>query len=71
LLYQSNNPIGDELATFKVQREYTNWEEITVEADTQEEALDLAQDDEDLWEYAIDASSYNYTGEYWVGEEDE
>ena len=59
------------VATFKVQREYTNWEEITVEADTQEEALDLAQDDEDLWEYAIDASSYNYTGEYWVGEEDE
>jgi hypothetical protein len=59
------------MATFKVQREYTNWEEITVEADTQEEALDLAQDDEDLWEYAIDASSYNYTGEYWVGEEDE
>ena len=56
---------------FKVQREYTNWEEITVEADTQEEALDIAQDDEDLWEYAIDASSYNYTGEYWVGEEDE
>ena len=59
------------MATFKVQREYTNWEEITVEADTQEEALDLAQDDEDLWEYAIDASSYNYTGEYWVGEDDE
>jgi hypothetical protein len=55
---------------FRVQREYTNWEEITVEADTQEEALDLAQD-EDLWEYAIDASSYNYTGEYWVGEDDE
>lgn len=59
------------MATFRVQREYTNWEEITVEADTQEEALDLAQDDEDLWEYAIDASSYNYTGEYWVGEDDE
>jgi hypothetical protein len=59
------------LAQFKVQREYTNWEEITVEADTQEEALDLAQDDDDLWDYAIDASSYNYTGEYWVGEDDE
>ena len=59
------------MSTFRVQREYTNWEEITVEADTQEEALDLAQDDEDLWEYAIDASSYNYTGEYWVGEDDE
>ena len=59
------------MAQFKVQREYTNWEEITVEADTQEEALDLAQDDDDLWDYAIDASSYNYTGEYWVGEDDE
>jgi hypothetical protein len=53
---------------FKVQREYTNWEEITVEADTQEEALTLAEDDEDLWEYAKDVSTYNYTGEHWVGE---
>ncbi len=53
---------------FKVQREYTNWEEITVEADTQEEALDIAEDDDSLWDYAINASSYNYTGEYWVGE---
>jgi hypothetical protein len=68
LLYQT---LGDKLAQFKVQREYTNWEEITVEADTQEEALDLAQDDEDLWEYAIEVNSYNYTGEYWVGEDDE
>jgi hypothetical protein len=71
LLYQSDNPIGDKLATFKVQREYTNWEEITVEADTQEEALDLAEDDEDLWGYARDVNTYNYTGEYWVGEYDE
>ena len=59
------------MATFKVQREYTNWEEITVEADTQEEALDLAESNEDLWEYAIDVNSYNYTGEMWVGESDE
>jgi hypothetical protein len=59
------------MSKFIVQREYTNWEQITVEADTQEEALDLAQDDDDLWDYAIDASSYNYTGEYWVGEDDE
>ena len=59
------------MAEFRVQREYTNWEQITVEADTQEEALDLAQDDEDLWDYANDASTYNYTGEYWVGEDDE
>jgi hypothetical protein len=55
---------------FKVQREYTNWEEITVEADTQEEALDLAEDDDSLWDYAKDVSTYNYTGEHWVGEAD-
>ena len=56
---------------FKVQREYTNWEEITVEADSKEEALSLAEDDDEIWEYAKNASTYNYTGEYWVGEADE
>jgi hypothetical protein len=65
------NPLGDKMPEFKVQREYTNWEQITVEADSKEEALALAEDDEDLWEYAIDVNSYNYTGETWVGEEDE
>lgn len=55
---------------FKVQREYTNWEEITVEADSKEDALAIAEDDEDVWEYSRDVSSYNYTGEYWVGEAD-
>ena len=58
------------MTEFRVQREYTNWEEITVEADTQEEALDIAQDDDDLWDYATNASTYNYTGEYWVGEDE-
>ena len=53
---------------FRVQREYTNWEEITVEADTAEEALALAEDDEELWGYPRDVSTYNYTGEHWVGE---
>jgi hypothetical protein len=61
-------PIGDEMPLYKVQREYTNWEEITVDADSQEEALAQAEDDESLWEYAVDSSSYNYTGETWVGE---
>jgi hypothetical protein len=56
------------MTLYKVQREYTNWEEITVEADSEEEALALAEDDEDLWEYAIDVNSYNYTGETWVGQ---
>jgi hypothetical protein len=51
---------------YKVQREYTNWEEITIEADSKEEALALAEDDP--WEYATDVDSYNYTGEMWVGE---
>jgi hypothetical protein len=57
------------MALFKVQREYTNWEEITVLADTQEEALDMVEEDESLWDYAYDVNSYNYTGEIWVGEE--
>jgi hypothetical protein len=50
---------------FKVQREYLNWEEITVEADSLEEALEKA-DDEEIWEYAYDVNSYNYTGEVWA-----
>ena len=56
---------------YRVQREYTTWEEIKVEADSKEEALELVEDDEDAWAYASDVSSYNYTGETWVGEEDE
>jgi len=56
------------MAQFKVQREYTNWEEITIEADSEDHALELAQDDDDLWGYAYDVNSYNYTGEYWAGE---
>ena len=59
------------MPTFRVQREYTNWEEITVEADSEEEALELAEDDDSLWDYATDASTYNYTGETWVGDADE
>ena len=65
------NPKGDDMPQFRVQREYTNWEEITVEADTEEQALEIAEDDESLWDYATNASSYNYTGETWVGEADE
>jgi hypothetical protein len=55
---------------FKVQKEYTNWEEITIEADSQEEALEKAEEEE-VWEYAVDVNSYNYTGETWVGDSDE
>jgi hypothetical protein len=57
------------MAIYKVQREYTNWEEITVEADSAEEALSQAEDDESLWGYAYDVNSYNYTGETWVGQD--
>lgn len=56
------------MSLYKVQREYTNWEEITVEAESQEDALSQAEDDESLWDYAVDVDSYNYTGETFVGE---
>jgi RNA polymerase subunit RPABC4/transcription elongation factor Spt4 len=62
-------PEGDEMPVYKVQREYTNWEEITVLADSEEEALAQTEDDESLWDYAYDVNSYNYTGETWVGED--
>jgi hypothetical protein len=52
---------------YKVQREYTNWEQITIEADSKEEALSKAEDHD--WEYATDVDySHNYTGEMFVGE---
>jgi hypothetical protein len=55
---------------YKIQREYTNWEEITVEADSKEHAEELAEDDE-TWDNAYDVNSYNYTGETWIGEANE
>jgi hypothetical protein len=64
------NPYRRKMPTFRVQREYTNWEEITIEADSQEEALEKAEEEE-VWEYAVDVNSYNYTGETWVGDSDE
>jgi hypothetical protein len=62
-IYQPHRRI---MPLFKIQREYTNWEEITVEADSEEHALELA-DEEDTWDMAYDVNSYNYTGEVWVG----
>jgi len=52
---------------YKIQREYTNWEQITIEADSEEEALEKAEE-EDAWEYAYDVNTYNYTGEVWSEE---
>lgn len=54
---------------YRVQREYTNWEEISVEADSEQEALDMAEEDDSLWDMAYDVNSYNYTGETWVGKD--
>ncbi len=62
-------PKGGKMPIYKVQREYTNWEEITVLADSEEEALAQTEDDESLWDYAYDVNSYNYTGETWVGKD--
>ena len=56
---------------YKIQREYTNWDEITVEADSPEEALDKVEEDETLWDYSCDVNTYNYTGETWIGEANE
>jgi hypothetical protein len=57
------------LPEYIVQREYSNWEQITIEADSKEHALEIAEDD-DVWDNAYDVNSYNYTGEFWVGEAD-
>ena len=67
VLSNPNTPLGDTLPEYRIQREYTNWEEISVEADSQEQALEIAED-EDVWEYAIDVNSYNYTGEVWIAD---
>jgi hypothetical protein len=64
-------PIGDKMPLYKVQREYTNWEEITVEAESEEQALEVMEEDESLWDYAYDVNTYNYTGETWIGDADE
>ena len=68
-----SNPttLGDTLPIYKVQREYTNWEEITVEAESEEQALEVMEEDESLWDMAYDVNSYNYTGETWIGPYDE
>lgn len=55
---------------YRVQREYTNWEEIIVEAESEEIALEVMED-ESHWDYAKDVNTYNYTGETWIGEADE
>lgn len=55
------------MPNYKLQREYTNWEQTHIEADSEEHARELA-DDEDTWAFAYDVDSYNYTGELYVEE---
>ena len=55
------------MKTFKVQREYTNWDEITIEANSKEEALEKAEDEWEEHNY-ITVNSYEYTGEMWAEE---
>ena len=69
--YQTIQPYRSKMPLYKVQREYTNWEEITVEAESEELALEVMEEDESLWDYAYDVNTYNYTGETWIGEADE
>lgn len=55
---------------FRVQKEYTNWEEVKIEADSKEEALEIVEDQWDEFD-PITVDSFNYTGEVWIGEADE
>lgn len=55
---------------FRVQKEYTNWEEVKIEADSKEQALEIAEDEWDEFD-PITVDSFNYTGDVWVGEADE
>jgi hypothetical protein len=55
---------------YKVQKEYTNWEEVIIEADSKEKALEIAEDEWDEFD-PITVDSFNYTGDVWVGEADE
>lgn len=54
---------------YRVQREYSNWEEVVIEADSPEEAEEKAMDEWDDHD-PITVDSFNYTGETWVGEAD-
>jgi hypothetical protein len=57
------------MKTYRIQKEYTNWEEIKIEANSKEEALEKAEEE---WEehYPITVDSFNYTGEVWIDEDE-
>jgi hypothetical protein len=50
---------------YRIQREYSNWEEVTVEADSKEHAQKLAAEDY-IWDNAYDVNTHNITGEFWL-----
>lgn len=39
------------MSKFRVQRKATVWVEITIEADTEDEAVAIGESDESLWEF--------------------
>jgi hypothetical protein len=51
---------------YKIQREYARKGQISVEAESEEKALKIAED-EARWEYALDVKSRNYM--FVMGEE--
>lgn len=50
-----------------IQKEYTNWDQITIEADSKEQALQIAEDEWEEHEY-MTVNSYEYTGEVYIEE---
>jgi hypothetical protein len=46
---------------YRIQKEYTNWEEIEIKASSEEEALEIAESN---WEdhYPLTVDAFNYTG---------
>jgi hypothetical protein len=57
------------MKTYRIQKEYTNWEEIKIEANSKEEALEKAEEE---WDdhYPITVDSFNYTGEVWIDQDE-
>lgn len=55
------------MPTYMIQKEYTNWDQITIEADSKEQALQIAEDEWEEHEY-MTVNSYEYTGEVYIEE---
>lgn len=59
------------MAKFTIQRQATAWEETTIEADTFEDAMEIAENDYrgDL-SWALHHDTWELTGSYWGRNED-